>query len=516
MTNKEHKAFSRLFGISNLYGDKVVYSYNSRLNKYDYMGTGIIKLTGYTIDELNISGFKEIITEVLMSKTELHEMINEKGNTENIEEYFTRYIIRTKSGELKWIEDSSLTLIEKDNRGYSKIGILKDITLLNDAIIQLDEEKNIQRVILQILEAANSESNLNDLFSFIHKSIAELMLVENFYIALYDKTSNLITFPYFIDRYDKEAPPKRFGKGLTEYILKTGRAELIDKERDDQLVAEGKTQVIGTQSAIWLGIPLKIRDNTIGIMVVQDYEEKSTYGEKQKSILEVISFPISSAIERKRVEQEREEMIKKLQDLNQSKDRLFSLISHDLRSPFNSLLGFSEILLNEYDSLSDEEIKEYLNVIYDSSKNLFGMTNNLLQFSRFQTGRIDYKPEKLNLEKMISETLKLLKGNVVKKQLNIILKLGKKLTVFADEDMINSILQNLITNAFKFTSKGGDIEILSRLTEVQGKKFVEFKVIDTGIGISEEDLLKIEQNHMFSTPGTDREYGTGLGLLLVK
>ncbi len=418
--------------------------------------------------------------------------------------------VLTKSGEERII--SWRNSVIKDEKGHINYFISsgEDITFGK-------KQEKIQHLISQILEYTNSESNLDELFKFIHVSVKKLMPAENFYIALYDKESNLIHFPYFIDEIENEAPPKRFGRGLTEYILRTGESLLCDKEKDNELVESGETEIMGAQSAIWLGVPLKIQESTIGVIAVQDYSNEKTYGEREKEILEVISYPISRAIERKRVQQERDELIEKLKELVASKDKLFSLISHDLRSPFNSLLGFSEILTTEYDSLTDEEIKEYLNVIYEASKNLYGMTTNLLQYSRFQMGRFDFKPVKLNLKKVINNNIKLLKGNILKKQLNVLTDLDVSPQIFADEDMINSAIQNLLSNAIKFTNRGGDIKISLEIINFFDKPTqVEIKIEDSGVGISKEDLEKISKNQMFSTSGTDREYGTGLGLLLVK
>jgi PAS domain S-box-containing protein len=384
-------------------------------------------------------------------------------------------------------------------------------------ITERKKEENIQKVISQILQAASTERNLSELFKFIHDSVSMLMSVENFYIALHDKENNMITFPYFIDKYDTDDSPKSFGNGLTEYVIRKGKAELISREMDEELAAKGETELVGTQSEIWLGVPLKIKGNTIGVLAVQDYEDQNTYNEKHKEILEAISHPISMAIERKRVELEREKLIEKLSELNESKDKLFSLISHDLRGPFNSLLGFSEILTSEYDSLTDDEIKQYLSVIYESSQNLYGMTNNLLQYSRFQMGRIEFKAEKLNLEKIINNNTKLLKGNVVKKGISFIIKIEPDIQVIADEDMLNSVLQNLLSNAIKFTNKGGDVIISAKKIISPGNiTEVELKVEDTGIGISDANMRRIQKGETFSTLGTDREYGTGLGIVLVK
>ena len=166
------------------------------------------------------------------------------------------------------------------------------------------------------------------------------MKADNFYVAYYKRDSDLLTFPYFVDEVDNDSSSKKLGKGLTEYVLRTGKSALVDLLKDEELRKKGEIELIGPQSPIWLGVPLKIKEKTIGVLVVQDYKDPSTYTPAHQQILDVISYPISRAIERKIVEEERKEMIVKLKEMNTSKDRLFSLISHDLRSPFNSLLRF--------------------------------------------------------------------------------------------------------------------------------------------------------------------------------
>jgi PAS domain S-box-containing protein len=384
-------------------------------------------------------------------------------------------------------------------------------------VTEKKKEEKVQYIISQILSTSNSEVNIDELFKFIHSSVKELMPAKNFYISLYDKDTYMIRFPYFVDEYDSTSPPKTFGKGLTEFVIRIGQSMLITEDMHKELENEGEIELIGSPSKIWLGVPLSIQNNIIGVMVVQDYNREDTYGEKEKEILEMISYPVSRAIERKLIEQVREELINKLTRLNESKDSLFSLISHDLRSPFNSLLGFSEILTSEYETLTHEEIKEYLNVIYESSKNLFGMTNNLLQFSRFQMGRIEFNPVELEIKTVVSHILNLLKGNTIKKQINVISSVPESIKVLADEDMLNSIFQNLISNAVKFTPRGGDIFISAfKLKNPDGNYTIEVVIKDTGVGIHDELKEKLFKDHLPSTPGTDREYGTGLGLLLVK
>src|ERR1035437_1376008 len=431
-------------------------------------------------------------------------------NSESNPDEYTEFPFITKNGQEIIINWHNTYL--RDNNGKI-IFVLKS----GEDVTKVKREEKIQITISRILSASNSEVNIDELFKFIHSSVKELMPAENFYIALFDKESHEIRFPYFIDEYDKIAPTKRMGRGLTEFVIRKGQSMLITEDVHKELEREGEIELIGPPSKIWLGVPLSIQNNIIGVLVVQNYDDENTYGEKEKEILELISYPTSRAIERKLLEHEREDLINKLKKLNDSKDRLFTLISHDLRSPFNSLLGFSEILATEYNTLSREEIKEYLNVIYESSKNLYGMTNNLLQFSRFQMGRMEFDPVILDIKDMLTHSLKLLRGNTIKKQINVISSVPKDIKVNADEDMLNSIFQNLISNAVKFTPKGGDIFISAKkITTTDNKNMVQIVIRDTGIGISEDLMDKIFKDHVLSSPGTEREYGTGLGLLIVK
>lgn len=421
--------------------------------------------------------------------------------------------------EFPFVTKNGLEKIIKCKYAYlrDETGKVIFVLVTGEDVTEKKKEEYVHLTVSHILSASNSEANIDELFRFIHLSIRKLMPADNLYIALYDSVNNLIRFPYFVDQYDKIAPDKRFGKGLTEYIIKTGKSQLISEAVHRELESLGEVELLGSNSKIWLGVPLTIQDEIIGVLVVQDYNNANTYGEKEKKILELISYPTSRAIERKLQEHEREDLILELKKMNESKDSLFSLISHDLRAPFNSLLGFSEILATEYDTLSREEIKEYLSFIFDTSKNLYGMTTNLLQFSRFQMGRTDFDPESLDIRAVLNHTLNILRGNTIKKQINVITSVPEGIKVLADEDMLKSVLQNLLSNAIKFTRKGGDIYIsVNKLEYDSSHKELQVIIRDTGVGISDELIDNLFKAHVQSSPGTDREYGSGLGLLLVK
>jgi len=487
----------------------VFYKYDYKEKRYAFVSPAIEKLTGYTIDELNEIGFDSIIKDTIVENVNSYPA-NHKS-AEKIKECFATYLIETKNGRLEWIEDNSFAYLDSSGQPISITGILQDVSA------SMKDEK-VKQIVLEILEEANSENNINELFRFIHSSISKLMKADNFYIAYYKEESGLLTFPYFVDEEDTDSSSKKFGKGLTEYIIKTGKSALVDTEMDEELARRGEMELTGPQSQIWLGVPLKIKEKIIGAMVVQDYKDPKTYGITDKQLFDVIAFPISRAIERKIVEKEKEEMIKQLKELNRSKDSLFSLISHDLQSPFNSLLGFANILTNEYDTLTQLEIKEYLNVINDSSKTLFGMTTNLLHYSSLQLGKYECRPKLHDLSSEVNSVFVNLKDRIHKKDILFKNEIEPETFAFVDKDMLNLIFTNLVSNSIKYSQTGGMIKVSAevRKNENEGLDKVRIAIRDEGIGISTDNLKKINNNEKFSTLGTNKEYGTGLGLLLVK
>jgi signal transduction histidine kinase len=490
--------------------NQVFYKYDYKKELFQLITPTVEKLLGYTIDELNKIGFQSIIRNQLVERKTSYSL-NHSSNNLHIEENFITYLIETHNGESKWIEDNSFIICDEFNHRVTRYGILQDV----GAYIR---EEKLRQIISEILEASNSEKNLSDLFKFIHTCVKKLMKADNFYIAYYKKDSALLTFPYFVDEEDTDSSAKKLGKGLTEYVLRTGKSALVDLEMDAELRRRGEIELIGPQSPIWLGVPLKIMDKTIGVLVVQDYSNPNTYGPGDQKILDVISYPISRAIERKMMDEDREEMIIQLKDMNRSKDRLFSLISHDLRAPFNSLLGFTEILTTEFDTLTHSDIKEYINVINDSSRTLYGMTNNLLHYSRLQLNKFDFLPEKIFLGELINSAIDLLKFKIRKKDILIKAEVNKEYRIVGDVEMLRITFENLISNSIKYSKKGSVVRVLAeRITSENGEtSAIQISITDEGVGLSEINQKKILNGEMFSTLGTDKEPGSGLGLLLAQ
>lgn len=202
-----------------------------------------------------------------------------------------------------------------------------------------------------------------------------------------------------------------------------------------------------------------------------------------------------------------------LKKLNASKDRLFSIIAHDLRSPFTSLIGLSQFLIEDIEDLTRSEIKDFSTKINEASKNIFTLLENLLQWSRIQTGRIEFDPEDFDLKQIVDNSINLLEGNAYTKEIQIINNIAHSTYVNADKQMISSVVQNLLSNAIKFTNNFGKIEFTS--TDKDG--FIEVNITDDGVGMTDNERKKLfNQNVIHTTKGTNNEPGTGLGLILCK
>lgn len=215
----------------------------------------------------------------------------------------------------------------------------------------------------------------------------------------------------------------------------------------------------------------------------------------------------------KKAEQELKSINEELQKVNAEKDRFFSIIAHDLKSPFNSIMGFSNILLEKTKQEDLENVKIFAQIINNSSQRALNLLMNLMQWSLTQTGRLNFNPEHFELGETVDEIVQLCSDIAFQKSITVTNDFPTELFVYADKAMIGTILRNLISNALKFTQRGGSIH----LSAERRPKDVKVWVSDSGVGISKqviEKIFHIDSN--CSTPDTQGEKGTGLGLILCK
>jgi len=212
------------------------------------------------------------------------------------------------------------------------------------------------------------------------------------------------------------------------------------------------------------------------------------------------------------ISQQRDE----LRSINNSKDKFFSIIAHDLKSPFTGMLGFSEMLAEDYDSLSDEQRREFAEDIHSSIKMGLNLVENLLAWASIQTGKMEYKPGKIMLGREVEKVLDILKGIAIRKNISVQSEIGQEVNVTADQNMLHSILLNLVSNALKFTKEGGEICVTASVAKDR-PEMTEISVMDSGVGMNQQEISKLFASDVhFSKKGTANENGTGLGLLLCR
>lgn len=239
---------------------------------------------------------------------------------------------------------------------------------------------------------------------------------------------------------------------------------------------------------------------------------KSVFKNFDGSVAGVIGV-INDITEKKRAEQALIESERKLREANATKDKFFSIISHDMKNPFTTLLGFTEMLTDDYDEFDDEERKSFIEEMRNVSKYSFKLLENLLKWAKLQMGKLDFKPQELSLAATANEVIMNLSEEAKLKGVELINSIEKDININADLMMINTVIQNLFSNAIKFSNSGGKAEISAEVKN----DFAEVTVKDNGIGIKEEDISKLFRIDIhYVEIGSAKEKGTGLGLILCK
>jgi len=200
-----------------------------------------------------------------------------------------------------------------------------------------------------------------------------------------------------------------------------------------------------------------------------------------------------------------------LEELNDSKDKFFSILAHDLKNPFQALMGYTDMLSEDFDQFSNDEIKNSIQSLQSISHNVYNLLEGVLEWSRAQTGRMEFNPTNFILAEELNSIIELYKHSADAKEIKLITEVDPTVSLFADRNMIKTILRNLVANGLKFTKSGGSVKIIAQ----KHKNEVQIIVADTGIGINSKvipTLFRIDSHH--TTKGTNGEEGTGVGLML--
>ncbi len=411
-----------------------------------------------------------------------------------------------KDGRITWATSHKMPTIDENGKIIGTFGFTRDITARKKA-------ESVREALFRISEAAYTASDMNTLYRQIHEAISTLMPAKNIYIAVYNEKTDLISWPYFVDEFDDMPPERKPKRGMTEYIMRIGHAVLIDENKINELNNAGELNVTGTQPKIWLGAPLIVDGKILGVIVIQDYRNEKAFSEDEKDLLIFITEQIAQVIERKKNSDAIKQYADELKQLNDTKDKFFSIIAHDLRSPFTSLLGLSEFLVNPEEELTEDEKNNFIREIHILIKNEYELLKNLLEWASMQLGKAEFIPFNINLFDIVENKIALLSVHARKKNISLINEVQKDSFVLADPNMLGSIIQNFINNAIKFTNLNGEIHVSSVIQNESAIITIE----DNGIGMNKEKVEKIfNLESAKSSKGTAGETGTGLGLILSK
>jgi len=291
-------------------------------------------------------------------------------------------------------------------------------------------------------------------------------------------------------------PPSEFlGKAMKDILPKEASEKI--------LFAIEKAAEYGNYSGIEYSLQLKNGINWFDISIAE---------KKHLNYYRYILL-VKNITDRKNAEQALKESEAQLRELNAAKDKLFSIIAHDLRSPFNHILGFSELLIENVKNYEVAKSEKYLGIINSSAQNTLVLLDNLLNWAKSQAGQVKFNPEKVVLSSIIQEIFELSNSSAKNKNISLNHIPSEEIVVLADPNMIKTVLRNLISNAIKFTNSNGKINV----TALQNDNFIEIAVSDDGVGMKDETLKNLfDISTNITTKGTANEKGSGLGLILCK
>ncbi len=427
------------------------------------------KVLGYSVAELEGSSFMEYISPE--DKVTALKAFSQLEQHKEIESITSR--LRCKEGQIRWIEWRARLVGDKIYAGA------RDVTEKVQASLALSASEEKYRLITENASDAIWIYNLySKKFTFVSPS----------YYALRGFTPIEISTQSLDDTIAPEFMPL-----ISEKIEKTVAEFLIynDTERTRTLIEIQQPRKDG--SLVWVEVSAHLQFNTDGH-------------------IEIIG--VSRNIEqRKAMEAEILESEKTLRELNITKDKLLTIIAHDLKNPFSSIIGFSDLMLDEAEELSVEDVRSYSKMINSASMQAYQLLENLLQWARMQQGSITFNPTTFNLHELVNGVFAILKESAIRKEIELDNQVEEEISIFADHNMINTVVRNLVSNAVKFTNTGGKIKV----SAMQSPGVIQMAVEDTGLGIAPDDLSKLfSLIYNFTRPGTANEKGTGLGLILCK
>ena len=416
-------------------------------------------------------------------------------------------IRRDKYGNRINVSLIASSVISDDNT-VAFLGIYRDITSEVKSRLMQEIQYNISTVALQ-------DSDIFDIYPTIVQEIGKLWNVNNFFIALYNGEKDTLTFPFFADERDhfQETAAKNT---LTGWVIKNNKAVLLDENDILKIEKTGAISLVGSPCKIWMGVPLRMDDQVIGAICLQDYKSIDAFNKDDLQVFEFIANQIVLTLQRRRMLDNLITARKRAEEAAFSKQQFMSTMSHEIRTPLNEVIGISN-LLHQSDPREDQ--MEYINTLRFSANHLLTLVNDILDYNKMEAGKIVFEKTEFDLVSMLDDIKRSYSHRANEKGISFTVDKTEDLPcmLIGDPVRLNQVISNLLSNAMKFTSEG-EVILKARVKQLQGTKVqLEFSVKDTGIGIEQEKLGEIFESYAQATADTTRKYGgTGLGLAICK
>ena len=382
-----------------------------------------------------------------------------------------------------------------------------------------------------ISKALASQLNADDLIKMVGDQLKDLFKANIVYLALYNPKTRMINFAY---QYGEEMASREVGEGLTSKIILSGEPLLINKDLQEQTMQMG-IQRMGIDAASYLGVPIPVGDEIIGVLSVQSTERENYFNENDMRLLSTIASSVGVALNNatlfedvKLAKMEAEAASKAAERANEAKSAFLSTVSHELRTPLTSVLGFAKIIRKRLDekifpivSKADpktvktiSQISENLHVVISEGERLTHLINDVLDLAKIEAGKMEWSQENVSMPEVAERAIAATTSLFDQKSLKLIKQIDTPLPeITGDKDKLIQVIINLISNSVKFTDKGS---VTCRVYHEKDELLVS--ISDTGIGIAPEDFAAVFEQ--FKQVGgdtlTDKPKGTGLGLPICK
>ena len=476
--------------------------------------------------------------------------MNQKCIKGEVDQFEVEYRMHHKNHSYRWVLGRGASVKDKDGKVYRLAGTHTDITAR-----KLHERTT--NALYAISKAINTTRDMQELYESIHTILDKMIDASNFYIALLDEEKDSISFPYFKDDkdsyYDIRNVSSPETRSLTVHVLRSNKPLFLSASIPVSTELQKNIGVVGTPAAVWLGVPLRLKDKVIGVMTVQHYTNPLHYTDSDVTLMEAVSEQVALAIERKANEKELtslneeleskvelrtlelqekayelEDANKRLTELDEIKSTLVSSVSHELRTPLTSIRGFAKLTGKDFHRyfhpLADtptldkkgKRIAQNLDIIRSEGERLTRLINDFLDINRIESGKATWNDTFLNPCEVIRNAVSAVSGAyAAKPDIEILAELPNTVApIHADPDKIQQVLINLLNNACKFTPKGAVSVSIAMTTDI-----LTVTVTDTGMGIAKKEQAQIfEKFHKSRTGDTIsiKDKGTGLGLAICR